>query len=481
MKHSVRIARNTSWLVIAMAISRVLNAIFIILLANHLLPGDFGIYNFAMAIAYVASVVTDWGFDELTIREISRKPHEGPSYLGSMLITRMMLGLATFGALAAIFYLAFRGVDDGISLNILLMTGAIIILEKMAGSFIAIFQAHERMDLNALASVSGRSFFLSLGLLGIFLGYELINILYLLFLSSILNFIVSHTIYRSRLGGTVKTPSYGDIRSLIKKALPFTIFILVSVIYGHVIVLILSILQGTFETGIYSASWKIIVFFGAVPYSFGRALYPVFSKFSTSDDNVMENAYINSLRYLLMISLPLTIGLFIIAEDVLSLIYHVEYRQTIHVFRVMIWTIPFLFMNGSLKMVLWGSNKTMTTSRNLGLASIFLIIFGVFFIMGYGVVGAAAAVVLAEMIHFFVNYHSVNSFMKPADLHILWKPYVACGTMALLLYIPTGLSVILSVPIAISTYFVVLYLIQGITKKDIDVLKGTFGFKNDRI
>ncbi len=473
MKRSVKVARNTSWLVIAMFFSRVLTALFIILLANHLLPESFGVFNFAMAISYVAVVMVDWGFDELAVREVSRDPSKGPSILGNMLTIRTLFGIITLGILALLFKILLNNIPTGMSLSILLLAGSMIVLEKISNSFIAIFQANERMELHALTNIVWRCFFLSLGVMGIMLGFELFKILILLLFTYILNLVVSAMVYRIKLNGKINRPKVSSWNPLIKKASPFMVFIVVSVIYGHIIILLLSTIRGDFETGIYSASWKIIVFFGAIPYSFGRALYPLFSKFSKSDKDVMKTAYEYSLRYLLILSIPLTIGLYIIAEDILGILYRGEYRDTVAVFKTMIWTIPFLFMNGSLKMVLWGSDRTKTSSNNLIWASLVLISSGILLIPRYGVIGAATAIVVAEMVHFFTNYHSVTTFMQPLDLSLLWKPWLACGVMAVVLYAPIGM---IGLPLAVILYFVVLYALKGITKEDITVMRRAIGF-----
>ncbi len=471
----MKVARNTSWLVVAMFVSRILTAVFVILLANYLLPDNFGIYNFAMAVSYVVAVMADWGFDELAVKEVSRKPSRGPDILGNMLAIRALLGLATIGILAALYSVMFARLPTGMSLSILLLAGTMLILEKVSGSFISMFQAHERMELHALTNILWSILFLSLGIAGILLGYDLVRILFLLLLSYAVNLIISLSVYTFKLRGGVNRPRVSDWLPLLKKASPFTLFIMVSVLYGHVIILLLAVIRGDFETGIYGASWKIIVFFGAIPYSFGRALYPVFSKFSLTDISVMDTAYKYSLRYLLIISLPLTIGLFIVAEDMLGIIYRVEYSQTVSVFRTMVWAIPFLFMNGSLKMVLWGSDRTLASSRNLIVASMVLVVTGVLLIPGYGTVGAATAIVLAEMTHFFANYHSVTSYMEPVGLSLLWKPYLACGVMAAVLYIPLGIGMLSLLPFAIAAYFIILYLVKGVTREDLGVLKAALG------
>lgn len=249
----------------------------------------------------------------------------------------------------------------------------------------------------------------------------------------------------------------------------------VSVIYGHVIIVLLAVFTGSFATGLYSASWKIIIFLGVVPYSFGRAIYPVFSRLYSSGRKVLKRAYLESLRFLLILSLPLTLGLYVIAGDIIQLIYAAEYQQTIHVFRTIVWMLPFLFMNGSLKMVLWSSGRTLESSRNLIVASAVLIISGILLIPSYELYGAAVAIVIAEITHFLLNYHLVSQQLLPVPVHYLWKPYLSSLLMASLLYLPTLFDLEISslwlLPLAMLSYFVFLYILKGINRDDIRLVR----------
>ncbi len=341
MKRSLKVAKNTTWLVTAKLASRVLTALFIILLANHLLPKSFGIYNFAMALSYVATVVADFGFDELTIREVSRDESKGPEMLGDVLVLRVFLGLLTISFLLILHFLVFKESRTDLSLSILLVVASMILIEKISGSFIAQFQALQKMELQAITTIISKSVYLLLGIAAIFMGLDLLNILLLLLVSYLFNLVISFLIYFKTLKSTICRPQFSRWIPMIKQASPFTFFIFTSMIYGHVIILFLSTLEGDFATGVYSASWKIIVFFGVIPYSFGRALYPVFSQYYHSSRKVMQKTYHHSLRYLLLFSLPLTLGLYIMGGDILKLIYRTEFSSTVPVFKTIVWILPF--------------------------------------------------------------------------------------------------------------------------------------------
>ncbi len=140
-------------------------------------------------------------------------------------------------------------------------------------------------------------------------------------------------------------------------------------------------------------------------------------------------------------------------------------------------------MNGSLKMALWGSDRTKESTKNLAFASAVLIITGILAISRYGVVGAAASIVIAELVYFLANYRIVTSYLDPIPPSDLWKPYFCSIIMALFLYsnnfFGVEISSLLLLPPAVILYFVVLYLLKGIQKHDIEIMKGLIGIDNN--
>lgn len=480
MKRSLRVAKNTTWLVVAKLSSRILTAFFIILLANHLLPKSFGIYNFAIALSYVATVIADFGFDELTIREVSRDESKGPEMLGNILVLRVLLALLTISLLCLAYFLVFKETRTDLSLPVLIAAVSLILMEKLSGSFTAQFQALQRMELQAITTIISKSLYLALGIIAILLGYDLLTILLFLLASYLFNFILSFVVYRQILKSSIVFPRMKKWVPLVKKASPFTFFIFLNMVYGHLIILLLATMEGDFATGVYSASWKIIVFFGVIPHSFGRALYPVFSQHYHSSKKVMQKTYRHSLRYLLLFSLPLALGLYVIGGDILHLLYRTEFSSTASVFETIVWVLPFLFMNGSLKMALWGGDRTKESSVNLIIASTVLVITSLIAIPRYGVNGAAMAVVLAEIAYFIANYRVVTTYLDPIPISDLWKPYVSSLIMAVVLYSSTWIeaSSLLLLPLAIVIYFAVLFLLKGIQKHDIKIIKELLRIKS---
>ncbi len=477
LERYTEVAKNTGWLLFANVFSRVLTAVFIILLANYLLPGDFGVYNFAFSLGFIFSVIPEFGLDALCVRRVSRDESKGAMLLSNILGMRIVLGVATLGVLALTFFGFLRFYQPGLTLWVLLTVGAVLVLERVSGSFFALFRARGKMELQSLVMVVWKILYVGLGVLAIILGRDLLFILSMLLIASLVRLFVALSIYETSLEGTLKTPRFSLWKDIFKGAKPFALFTFLNMVYGHIVIVLIALLAGSYSTGLYSASWKVIVFLGVVPHSFGRALYPLFSKLFTSEKKALKKTYKHSLRYLLSLSLPLSLGLFVIGGRILSFIYSEEYSSTIRVFKTLVWMLPFLFMNGSLNMVLWSSERTLDSSKNLFYATVSLAVLGVLFIPFYGIVGAALAVVFAEVVRFTANYWLVQGEHGSISLSTVWKPLLSSVVMALILFIPRflgdGLGILASfLLIGIAVYFAVLYLIGGIKNYDVKMLKG---------
>lgn len=455
----------------AKLLSRVMSAVMVILLANHLLPASFGIYVLAMAMAYLASVSMDFGFDEMAVREVSRRPEQTAGMISTILFSRLLLSILNFSALALAYLLFVPWMETTLSLAVLFIAGVMLSMERLIGTFESIFQAHQRMDVQGMTELLGRGTYLVMGYWGILMGYDLERILLLMLVSYAVHFGISLVAYILTIGAGFVKPDLSRIPPILKKTLPFTYFVLLAVFYGHIIVILLTLMEGDHATGVYSAGWKIIVFMGVVPYSFGRALYPVFSRMYQRGAEELGRAYDRSMKYMLMAGMPVTVLLYLMSEDMLSLIYRAEFADTVPIFRTLVWMVPFLFMNGSLKIVLWSSDRTKEASLNLLISVIALVFFSLLFIPIYGVAGAATAVVGAEMVHFLLNYHRVSGFLDPLPLAHLWKPFVATLAMGAVfaLLVSRELGMIPLLGTALLTYPVALYLLKGLDRRDLEM------------
>ncbi|MFW5928644.1 MAG: oligosaccharide flippase family protein [Thermoplasmatota archaeon] len=471
--------KNTSWLLSANMVSRILTAVFIILLANHLLPADFGVYNFAFSTAFIVSVIPEFGFDALTVKKVSKKPSKAPEMIADVLSLRIIFSILTVSLLWFFSTIIIYQFGMDIQFNILLLAFLTLLFEKISGGFFAVFRAKGKMNYQAYVIISWKIIYLFLGILGILLGFGLFKILLLLLTASIFQSILSITFYFTNLEHSISLPNIQRWKTLIYSAYPFAVFSILSMFYGHITIVLISILKGPSPTGLFSAGWKLIIFLGVIPHSFGRALFPFFTKLYSSKPDSVKEACVRSTRNLLQTAIPLTVILYLLTPEIIDILFTRSYLPTVKVFRILIWMIPFLFVNGSLRMVLWSTDRTIETSKNLLYSSLSLLIFGALLIYEFGILGAAASVVSAEIIYFITNYIKIRRTLGAIwNKDFLTISIITIISIYMMYFVQNNnlfskyVFIILFIPIYITT----LYKLKALKKEDIYAIKSSIPF-----
>ena len=156
-----RLLKNTSVLLASNIITKVLSALFIVVLARYLEDFGFGQYNFALSFAAVFIIFSDLGLDALTIKNVARDRSLGGGYLETVGMLRIGLSLILVAASLAIGWAL--NIDEYL-LQVILVAGLAYMFDKVSGLFYALFRANERMELEAAVQVMWKIAQVTLGL-----------------------------------------------------------------------------------------------------------------------------------------------------------------------------------------------------------------------------------------------------------------------------------------------------------------------------
>ena len=115
------------------------------------------------------------------------------------------------------------------------------------------------------------------------------------------------------------------------------------------------------------------------------------SKLYKNSNDLLKLSYEKSIKYLLLISLPISVGVLIYASDIINLIYGKGYISATIIIQVLIFTIPFLFINGSSGLLLNSSHREVSNTKIYGTAVLVNVILNLFLIPHYNELGAAIA------------------------------------------------------------------------------------------
>jgi O-antigen/teichoic acid export membrane protein len=214
-------------------------------------------------------------------------------------------------------------------------------------------------------------------------------------------------------------------KQIVRKLLSFGGWVSVSQIVGPVIVYLDRVLIGAFlsmtAVAYYSVPQEGLMRVLFIPASLSATLFPVFSGQAVlpDDRSRMTGLYFRSIKYLILIMLPLTMGAIVYAHDILRLWVGLEYsKESTLVFQILAGTLVFNSIAQVSTTVLHAFNRPDLTAKIHIAELLLMVLMNIILIPLIGIVGAAITFSLRVFIDmillFFVarRYASTPYFGK---------------------------------------------------------------------
>jgi O-antigen/teichoic acid export membrane protein len=188
----------------------------------------------------------------------------------------------------------------------------------------------------------------------------------------------------------------------------------------------------------------------------------------------MLRAYILSLKMLLWIAMPLTVGTIFIARELIMIFGGDAYLPDSAIaLQVLIWFLPFSFINSVTHYVLiaLGQQRFLTKAFIVGVT--FNIIANLIAIPPLSYVGASLVTIFSEMVLLIPFYYSVQKNLASVPfVSIAWRPVVASGLMGIgLWWLIERAGVLLAIPLAGVVYVVVLIALGALGEDERALLR----------
>ncbi len=441
-----------------------------IIIARYLGASNLGILSFAISLSLVFGMFMDFGISQLLIRDVSREHDLLPNILNNAIPLKIISSILVIIFIGLILYL--KG-DTKIVITVCLLMGIENLFVNMNLIFSSVFQAHEKMAYTAKGTLINSLTLLSLVIICAYLNLGLIGIT----LSYLISYIISYLYLRIQVSRKIYSPKYKFNfkywKLLIKRSIPFGLMSLFNNIYFNIDMAMLGFLTTAFSTGIYNASYKIITILTTLYTVYTAVIFPVMSKLYKNSDNLLKLSYEKSVKYLLLISIPISIGVFVYAESIIILTYGKSYISSSTIIQILIFTIPFLFINGSGGLLLNSTHKEITNTKIYGTAVLVNIILNLFLITQYKELGAAIATLLSEIYIFLLMFILIYKTDYHPSIKILYdviKIIISSLIMGLVLYY-TGVNLWIGILLGIIIYFICLILLRAFDENDKNIIR----------
>jgi O-antigen/teichoic acid export membrane protein len=219
-------------------------------------------------------------------------------------------------------------------------------------------------------------------------------------------------------------------------------------------VLLLSRMASETEVGLYSAAAQVLVPVGLLFLSAERTLFPVMCRRFDPSFRGLKQVSERAIALLLALALPISVGLFALADPALLLLYgKKEFLAAAPALRILVWGIALKSLTHVLGQVLLAGRRERVTLRIVAVNALVSLGLGLLLVGRFGPVGAALATLLAGVADAIQHYVPVSRLLAGISLgRLAWRPGVACLCMAGVLAAARDWGVFLSAAAAASAY-----------------------------
>lgn len=468
------IFKNMGWLLISQIIVSVFGFVWTILLARYLGVDNYGILGFAVSITGILGVIDDLGISTYIVRQISTDYESAPKYLGNTIPLKALFG--GIKLILTFIILVLLNVNQ-FTIFITLLFSIETILISYVNTLYGSFQAFEKGKYQGIGIILMNTTTLIFILISIFADLGLEGVTFAYILANLINLIYAYYV----LNKHIVKPKYEFDWDFCKKvtllSIPFAVTGILYSIYYSIDIVMLTNMVGDYATGIYNATYKLISVLNLFYSVYTAVIFPVMSKLFKNDKKLLIISYEKSIKYLMLIIIPIAIGTMFYSLDIIQLIYGHKYDQAASVLSILIWTVCLLFISGASNNLLNASHREVTVTKIYAIAAVFNVVLNFFMIPYFSYNGAAITTVLSDVLIVVLQTYVIYKLGHRPSKNLyseLIKIIIGSAVLGIALYF-LNLNMWIAIPVGIIIYFAVITLLKFFDDDDKYVIREILG------
>lgn len=395
--------KNTVWLFVGELGSRLLKMLLFIYAARRLGVFQWGVFSYVIAIIGVIITFSDIGINTIITREVAKKSGKEEQYIATGFLLKIVLSLLGVGVLFVI--LAFTK-KTNVLYPLLPLAAIMFFLDSMQEFAFAINRAFEKMEIEALSKIVSNILMVVVGLALLIVRPTALSLAYgYIAADSIATLIIfwgiRKTVYHAgkQFVSTLVWP-------LFIEAWPIATISVFGIVLANIDTILLGLFKHTEAVGLYAAAQKPIQLFALIPSLISTALLPIFSRQAFEQDKRLKETVGYTIAIVIAIALPITIGGIILGSSLITLLFGTAYSAAGMAFKIMILTIAISTPGVIISNALFADGKQKKVLQAIAVGAVSNIALCLILIPTHGLVGAAVATTLAQIIYniFLVIY-----------------------------------------------------------------------------
>ena len=399
------------------------------IVTNYLSVEGYGEYAVVYEFLAFFGIAADMGLFTIAVREMSQDESKIPKIIGNILSLRtaLVITTVTIGAIAAFLIPKYSGTRIPIGIAIATLTTLFTILN---GTITSVLQVKLKMHIASMAQIIGKTAQVGYMVYIIFYAFPAgvsaestdMGFYHLIFAGVIGNLIM--LLVTQHFVKKITPLKYQFDFQLWKKviltALPFGIALILNTIYFRIDSILISLIQGQTEVGIYAVAMRVLEAFAIIPLYFMNSVLPVLTRALKENMQKARTIISYSFDFLAAVSFPMLAGAFILAYPIVFIVSTPDFLSRLDegfygsdiALQILMFALVFQFLSTLFSFILIAVDKQSKILYINAVGVLLNIIGNLIVIPIYGFIGAAITSVISQAFIFTVNGLVAYKYVK---------------------------------------------------------------------
>lgn len=407
-------------------------------------PAGSGSFQTAIVTAGIFDILANYGLDILFIRDVSQDRSKASHYLLNTTVLR--IGLAFFAALPVFVLIAFTNslpdsnplTQPEIVATILIMVG--MVFSGMSKGVTGLFYIHEEAETPAAMTTATTIMKVGFGVMVLLAGFSFVGLAAVSIVTNVITLIILLilALRKYKLPGPWRL-DWTLQRRMLRMGFPLMLIHLLQTVFISIDVYLLRVMlpNGKEVAGWYSSAYKWFNALQIIPSFFTLALFPIITKEIQNSPDSARKMYGMAIKVMYLLALPVAAVTWYLAFPLVRLLGGPEFLPHGAIaLQIVIWSIPFGWMNSVTNYVLISLGLEGMQPRAFTIAVMFNIVANLIFIPLYSYQAAAVTTILSEVVLLLVFEYYLRRRMPGVRWwQFLWKPGVITAVTVLAMYL----------------------------------------------
>lgn len=452
---------NIIWVAFSNLVNLAVNFGISVVLANYLGVNKFGVFMFAYTIFSYLIVLNNYGLKKYVITELPKRyPNSTSALFANTVYIKVMLTIV-FG-LITLFFSLFSGYDKSVIILIFICSAFVLAFDLQA-----FYDTYQKSKVDSYFLVLRNVVYFGVTLLLIGINKASVFSISFAFAITTLLYVILQYLFANRQFNGFEfglTINKKIIREILHRAFPLFWAELMVNIYDKVDILLLSVMKGDHEVGIYSVASRAVSALILVVGAVYRIILPLLSK---SQDQKRNNELIeNVVQYLAMIVLPMTVWGILASQQIVDLFYGKSFSDSVIPLQIMVLNATIVGIGSIFGTMLLALGKVRYYTLAITIGGILNVVMNLFLIPLYSYIGASIVTVLTELMVSLVGYYVYKTQVNKYFKFKIGKTLVITIIISLAFQLSKNyLPVLINLLICSLIYLVLLYLLSYLPEK----------------